>query len=136
MAGPLTNTAIAGVIFGIVLTFGIYMLGQFSLGYEIPIESNFTDLTGYNSAIYNATAVYDNASQGATINTQSVGSAQLQGLISAEQTKIGFIKVLSGSISDFFKYFPVLSYMTTGLIVMLGIISISMIYRAIRGVDP
>lgn len=136
MAGPLTNTAIATVIFGIVLTFCLYTLGQFSTAYQVPIESSFDSLSGYNSAIQNASAIYDNTSLGATINAQSLGSAQLQGLISTEQTKVGFYKVLTSSVSDFFKYFPILSYITTGFVIMLGILSISMFYRAVRGVDP
>ena len=136
MAGPLTNTAVAVVLFGMVLFVGIYYMQQLSIGYNVPIESNFTEFTQYNSIAINNTAVYDNTSQGASINTQSVGSAQLQGLISAEQTKSSYFKVLTSAINDYFKYFPVLSVITAGFIAILSIVSIAMIYRAIRGVDP
>jgi len=136
MAGPLTNTAIGVLLFGIIMSTGIYMLTQLSNSYNVPIESNFTNLAGYNTGNQLTSATYNNASNGATINTQSVGTAQLQGLISAEQTKSGFFKTLTASINDFFVYFPILSYITIVLGTIVGILFSAMLYRAIRGVDP
>lgn len=136
MAGPLTNASVAAILFAVIMSTGVYILTQFADGYNVPIESNFTQLTAYQQQALTATAVYDNASQGATINSQSVGSAQLQGLISAEQTKTGFFKLFTTSINDFFGYFPVPSWIPISLIAMLLIMVTAMIYRAIRGVDP
>ena len=136
MAGPLTNTAIGVIIFGIILSTGIYMLMQFSNGYNVPIESNFTSFTGYVNQTYASTSQYNNVSDTASINSQSLGTAQLQGLISAEQTKSGYFKTLTASINDFFVYFPILSYISVALISIIGILFFAMFYRAVRGVDP
>jgi len=138
MAGPLTQTAIAAIIFGIIMGSGIYMLQQFTdpQSYGVTLENNFSALSAYNSAAQNATGVYDNSSQGASINSASLGSAQLQGLISAEQTKASYYKIFTSSVKDFFQYFPMLSSISIAIIAIIAVLVVSMVYRAIRGVDP
>lgn len=136
MAGPLTNVGIGVTLGVLVIAMGVLLLNTLATGYNVPIDNDLSSFNQYTNQTATTTATYDNSSRGASINTQSVGSAQLQGLISTEQTKMGFWNTLKVAMNDFLGFFPIDGRIIAALMSIITLVSGAMIYRAIRGVDP
>lgn len=129
---------IGGALFVMAMTCILTLMVQLGSYYGVSVESTYNInqyTTGYQTIAQQQTQVLFNGTQSSSINQNVANTAQGQGAISAESSKVGYTTIVITAMSDFFTLYPVNSVIGAMIaVILLAIFSAALFYTLFKTV--